>query len=251
MLCMQYIAIVSLSNFMDCYKKMLTIRLLVLIVLIQWSTSGHRTAASKTTKILYVVSDNNSNCSSLCSSVESKSDCHPLSFYVKEVSNYFTNNTKMIFMAGTHHLHLPHNSTPVVNITGISNFSMIGHGNVTFNQSEEDAPLPSSIISCSYSSTNQPRNGILFYKTNAIRIENLTIEHCGAMFTVHGPDNFTLVSALTFRESYNINLTQVRIDSSLGFGLDANRVFGLFRVCLLYTSPSPRDATLSRMPSSA
>ena len=25
----------------------------------------------------------------------------------------------------------------------------------------------------------------------------------------------------------------------------------LFKVCLLYTSPSPRDATLSRMPSSA
>ena len=27
--------------------------------------------------------------------------------------------------------------------------------------------------------------------------------------------------------------------------------FNIFRVCLLYTSPSPRDATLSRMPSSA
>ena len=27
--------------------------------------------------------------------------------------------------------------------------------------------------------------------------------------------------------------------------------FGLALVCLLYTSPSPRDATLSRMPSSA
>ena len=26
---------------------------------------------------------------------------------------------------------------------------------------------------------------------------------------------------------------------------------GLFDICLLYTSPSPRDATLSRMPSSA
>ena len=26
---------------------------------------------------------------------------------------------------------------------------------------------------------------------------------------------------------------------------------GPFRICLLYTSPSPRDATLSRMPSSA
>ena len=29
------------------------------------------------------------------------------------------------------------------------------------------------------------------------------------------------------------------------------RVFGVHSACLLYTSPSPRDATLSRMPSSA
>ena len=28
-------------------------------------------------------------------------------------------------------------------------------------------------------------------------------------------------------------------------------VFRTYRTCLLYTSPSPRDATLSRMPSSA
>ena len=32
------------------------------------------------------------------------------------------------------------------------------------------------------------------------------------------------------------------------FGLDRSRIC---MVCLLYTSPSPRDATLSRMPSSA
>ena len=30
-----------------------------------------------------------------------------------------------------------------------------------------------------------------------------------------------------------------------------SRYFGISRICLLYTSPSPRDATLSRMPSSA
>ena len=31
----------------------------------------------------------------------------------------------------------------------------------------------------------------------------------------------------------------------------ADVYFGRYKVCLLYTSPSPRDATLSRMPSSA
>ena len=32
---------------------------------------------------------------------------------------------------------------------------------------------------------------------------------------------------------------------------DHDDIDGLDRACLLYTSPSPRDATLSRMPSSA
>ena len=38
-----------------------------------------------------------------------------------------------------------------------------------------------------------------------------------------------------------------------GIGLSANQCGVMERVfvCLLYTSPSPRDATLSRMPSSA
>ena len=34
-------------------------------------------------------------------------------------------------------------------------------------------------------------------------------------------------------------------------GIDEIGVFEFFITCLLYTSPSPRDATLSRMPSSA
>ena len=36
-------------------------------------------------------------------------------------------------------------------------------------------------------------------------------------------------------------------DKTRGFDVGANQ----YMVCLLYTSPSPRDATLSRMPSSA
>ena len=41
-----------------------------------------------------------------------------------------------------------------------------------------------------------------------------------------------------------------RLSQDLGFGyLGAGKVMGL--ACLLYTSPSPRDGLLSRMPSSA
>ena len=33
--------------------------------------------------------------------------------------------------------------------------------------------------------------------------------------------------------------------------MNTNSAYRMFMICLLYTSPSPRDATLSRMPSSA
>ena len=42
------------------------------------------------------------------------------------------------------------------------------------------------------------------------------------------------------------------IHPSVAYGYeDARHLAEVFQGCLLYTSPSPRDATLSRMPSSA
>ena len=45
------------------------------------------------------------------------------------------------------------------------------------------------------------------------------------------------------------------IEGQLGNSVNESSQFAnlaaLFTICLLYTSPSPRDATLSRMPSSA
>ena len=42
------------------------------------------------------------------------------------------------------------------------------------------------------------------------------------------------------------------VEDSLHFGFTMDEIsFAETRYCLLYTSPSPRDATLSRMPSSA
>ena len=56
-----------------------------------------------------------------------------------------------------------------------------------------------------------------------------------------------LVQVIQFLDSHKHSNTPVReaVDKVL------NHSDELYRDCLLYTSPSPRDATLSRMPSSA
>ena len=63
-------------------------------------------------------------------------------------------------------------------------------------------------------------------------------------------DRKELTSELSVGEQINPDDLQILSDS--GFrSIICNRPDGESSDCLLYTSPSPRDATLSRMPSSA
>ena len=50
---------------------------------------------------------------------------------------------------------------------------------------------------------------------------------------------------------YLLNLLHVEGSQQIGLTMGASQLGVLVGACLLYTSPSPRDATLSRMPSSA
>ena len=61
-----------------------------------------------------------------------------------------------------------------------------------------------------------------------------------------------LEDGVAIRQSNMPKISRMQIDLLVnGFANDMNRVATLQYSCLLYTSPSPRDATLSRMPSSA
>ena len=62
------------------------------------------------------------------------------------------------------------------------------------------------------------------------------------------PNKHMLVRGLMFKHSEN-NLIDPKKDTNLKILIKNNNI--TYAICLLYTSPSPRDATLSRMPSSA
>ena len=49
----------------------------------------------------------------------------------------------------------------------------------------------------------------------------------------------------------NIDIPHLCYSPEPGYRADGNCRACMVEICLLYTSPSPRDATLSRMPSSA
>ena len=53
------------------------------------------------------------------------------------------------------------------------------------------------------------------------------------------------------KANYQVREELSQLNSDFQENLQGLEVVQMFRSCLLYTSPSPRDATLSRMPSSA
>ena len=131
----------------------------------------------------------------------------------------------MVFAAGNHCLSQPLSGATVVNVTGISNFTIKGLGNISYDTSEEGAIKPSSVITCS---CHQNKSGLLFYKSKNIHIESITIEDCGAEVVLHNPKtNFTMVSALIFYDSSDIEVMRTRMYRNM---VHAEGIFGSFTI---------------------
>ena len=84
--------------------------------------------------------------------------------------------------------------------------------------------------------------------SNIVLIEQLTLDF--------EPGLTVLTGETGAGKSILLDALGLALGSRADFGLIRQgsqnaQVSALFQICLLYTSPSPRDATLSRMPSSA
>ena len=70
------------------------------------------------------------------------------------------------------------------------------------------------------------------------------------------PDDWTVNPSnyehfMTFTAVLKVNIVEVQNTSNVIAAFHNGEVRGISNTCLLYTSPSPRDRTRSRMPSSA
>ena len=81
-------------------------------------------------------------------------------------------------------------------------------------------------------------------KRNPFLFENIRINKGNVSIFRHTKQKFFSVQDLDLYVE-NLQLTEESVENKLPV------IFDQYNICLLYTSPSPRDATLSRMPSSA
>ena len=136
-------------------RKLLISLTITEIIIISVLYATHLSSCHPESETLCAV-DDITECSSLIQQFNCTA-CQSLSLYVQNVSKYFNSNVKMIFTMGSHCLPLPPDGATVVNVTGVSNFTMKGLGDVSYNVSEEGATQPSSVITCSCS---QNKTGI-------------------------------------------------------------------------------------------
>ena len=89
---------------------------------------------------------------------------------------------------------------------------------------------------------------------NLITLSGLSFGLSSMRFAIEGEFNLAIICILFAAVCDALDGMLARhldSESDLGFQLDSLSDFLSFGICLLYTSPSPRDKRQSRMPSSA
>ena len=97
----------------------------------------------------------------------------------------------------------------------------------------------------------QPRNWLSYTNKNILGEITMEISGSKAIF-VGGASGMCRATAIKFAEKGGqVAILDMEQSNGAEVAKELGGSFHVCNVCLLYTSPSPRDATLSRMPSSA
>ena len=101
---------------------------------------------------------------------------------------------------------------------------------------------------------NNAKKKLAFLVTSDCHSEDAAKEAENKSISIFEKNSFESLDEIHFKKDMEINILDGLVDHKLvSSKSEAKRLIegGGIKICLLYTSPSPRDATLSRMPSSA
>lgn len=137
------------------------------------------------------------------------SNCHNLSYYTSHSDLYFTSNTVLNFLSGSHYLT---KWEPVV-ISDVSNLTLFGIG---YNETGRFHLKQSTVnIEC----VSPFGGGLEFMNCTNISIVDLGISNCGFESPLRLTNSSQYNSSLLIIESYGVLLDRVSISGGKGFGL--------------------------------
>lgn len=99
--------------------------------------------------------------------------CHPLSYYLEDISKYFTSSTKFIFLPRNHSLE----TGALVHVENQNDITLVGNGSFVYRSQDGLEWMEStSRIVCSGNSS-----GFAFVNVTGLSFQNLTFESCGGI----------------------------------------------------------------------
>ena len=132
-------------------------------------------------------------------------ECKTLGWYYENMSNWSKRDTKLLFQEGIHSL------DGFLMVNWCENLTMSGVGNAS--QSDNGLPKSATKINCA------PNSSLYFSKSTGIYVNNLYFESCGGLFHFGRKHRVQISAALAFVSVQDVNISQVVINNSRGYGL--------------------------------
>ena len=151
------------------------------------------------------------------------SDCHSLSYYLSDPELYFTSNTRITFLKGTHLL----DREEPVKISQVTDLTLFGSGQWVHGP-EETIMESTAVIYCTKGS-----GGFAFYSSSKIAVTKLSLINCGAFHSDAKVLKNDFYTTLLFAKISKLSLHSISIQNSTGHGL------------VLYNCPSADILSLS------
>ena len=133
--------------------------------------------------------------------------CHTLSYYLENITQYFTSNTRISFLHGVHELH----TSDVWLIDNVSNFILTG-----YNMSSSHAAK----IVCMEPATLKFRNIV------SLEMKHLSILYCGYPTMTFNDNKVWSSAAILLIDIISLKLSDITVENSTGYGMVGINVLG-------------------------